>query len=64
MQNEYLKGRSTNNAIYQLLKEIVEGINENKSVLRIFMDLSKAFGSIDQNILLTKAERYGIRGIL
>lgn len=46
MQNGYVKGRSTNRAIYQVLEDIENGINRNSQSLGIFMDLTKAFDSI------------------
>ena len=43
------------------VKIIEEALNRNKHVLGIFIDLSKAFDTIDHEKLLTKLDRFGIR---
>ena len=46
----------------QLISQILDAFNENKYKLGIFIDLSKAFDTIDHNILLEKLDVYGIKG--
>ena len=54
---------STYMAIVNLLDKIIEQLDEGKTALGIFIDFSKAFDTVNHNILLDKLEHYGIRGI-
>jgi len=53
---------STIDANTLLIKDILQSLNKNEYTLAVFCDLSKAFDTIDHDILLYKLHRYGIRG--
>ena len=59
----FRKGHSTDLAIIQLLDKITDSFANKKHLIGIFMDLSKAFDTIDHDILIYKLKRYGIRGL-
>ena len=53
---------STSHAIIELVDKITKAIQHNKFTVGIFLDLSKAFDTVNHNILLKKLYFYGIRG--
>ena len=58
----FRKFHSTSHAINHSVNIITEGLENKKHVLGIFIDLSKAFDTINHKFLLTKLSNYGIRG--
>ena len=61
-QFEFRSKRSCVYAIAEITEEMRKGLDARKKVFSCFMDLSKAFDTVDHQILLYKIEKYGLRG--
>ena len=58
----FRKSHSTGHAINHSVKHIKSELEKKKYVLGIFIDLSKAFDTIDHDQMIYKLSHYGIRG--
>lgn len=59
----FQKNNSTDHAVLHLVDQLSKNFEKGHSTLGVFIDLSKAFDTVDHNILLKKLEYYGISGI-
>ena len=64
LQFGFRKKMSTGHSLVEITEEIKESIDNGKFGCGIFIDLKKAFDTVNHQILLVKLEHYGIRGAL
>ena len=62
-QYGFRTGPLTSHAISDLRNEILTGLDEKLIVCCIFLDLAKAFNTVNHKTLLRKFNCYGIRGV-
>ena len=63
MQFGFRERHSTSHALISLTETIRQALDKSKFACGIFIDLKKAFDTVDHNILLSKLNYYGIRGL-
>ena len=64
LQFGFRKNYSTAHALISLTETIRKYLDEEKFACGIFVDLQKAFDAVENGILLTKLEHYGVRGLV
>jgi len=62
-QHGFQSGHSPYMSLLSMQDEISNAIERNEYSLGIFFDLAKAFDTVNHNILLSKLNNYGIRGL-
>lgn len=61
-QSGFRKNHSCETALNFILAQWKEDMENNKKIVAVFLDLKRAFETIDRKILLEKLEKYGITG--
>ena len=62
-QYGFRSNHSCENAVSELVSEITKGFQNGLYMAALFLDLSKAFDTLEHRVLLKKLDHYGIRGI-
>ena len=59
----FQKGKSTYMALMLLIDKITEALDNGDCVVGIYLDFSKAFDTVNHDILLQKLSMYGVQDI-
>ena len=62
LQFGFRAAHSTTHALNDLTEDIRKAIDNNSFSVGVFIDLQKAFDTVDHDILIKKLDHYGIRG--
>ena len=62
LQFGFIKKYSVNHALIKITESIRSALDDGKTVCGIFIDLQKAFDTVNHSVLTDKLNHYGIRG--
>lgn len=62
-QNGFVAGKNVDTAVFDYVNTVVEGLDCGVLCCGVFLDLTKAYDTINHERLLEKLYRYGVRGV-
>ena len=60
----FREGRSTSDAVLELVNDAAEALDRGDYCVAVFVDLRKAFDTVNHGLLLKKLDRMGFRGLI
>ena len=63
-QYGFREGHSTSSALIDFIHKVVSAIDKGETMLGLFLDLRKAFDTLDHDIMIEKLQMLGIRGTI
>ena len=61
-QYGFRTGHSTEQAVLEIVDRVIQDMDKGNSPINVYLDLSKAFDTLNHDILLDELSHYGIKG--
>ena len=62
-QYGFRSNHSTSLALTEFVEKVTSAMDKSQTTIGVFIDLKKAFDTVDHNILISKLQCYGVRGL-